>query len=301
MWFKNLQIYRLPAGWNLTAARLTEQLARYPFQPCGSLDMQSRGWISPRGDDSLVHSLGGQMLIAFGAEQKLLPASIINQFAKDRSDEIEEQQGYKPGRKQLREIRERITDELLPRAFSRRRTTFVWIDPVHGWLAVDAANAAKAEEVLELLRKSVDDLPLSLPKTRLSPVTAMTGWLASGEPPPGFTIDRDCELRASGEEKATVRYSRHALDADEIRSHIAAGKLATRLALTWNDRVSFVLTEPLQIKRLAFLDIVQEEAESQAETADEQFDADFALMTGELARFLPDLVEALGGEAGESA
>ena len=301
MWFKNLQIYRLPAGWNVTAARLAEQLARHPFQSCGSLDMQSRGWVSPKGDDSLVHALGGQMLIAFGAEQKLLPASIINQFARDRAAEIEEQQGYKPGRKQMREIRECVTDELLPRAFSRRRTTFVWIDPAHGWLAVDAANSGKAEEVLELLRKSIDDLPLALLKTRLSPVGAMTGWLASGEPPAGFTIDRDCELRAPGEEKATVRYSRHALDAEEIRSHIAAGKVATRLALTLNDRISFVLTDLLQVKRLAFLDIVREEAESQAETADEQFDADFALMTGDLTRFLPDLVEALGGEATESA
>lgn len=300
MWFKNLQLYRLAAGWDISPARLAEQLARHPFQSCGSLDMQSRGWVSPRGDDSLVHALGGQMLIAFGAEQKLLPASIINQFTKDRAAEIEEQQGYKPGRKQMREIRENVTDELLPRAFSRRRTTFVWIDPANGWLAIDAANAAKADEVLELLRKSIDDLPLSLPKTSLSPVTAMTGWLASGEAPAGFTIDRDCELRASGEEKATVRYSKHALDADEIRQHIAADKLATRLALTWNDRISFVLTEPLQVKRLAFLDIVQEEAESQADTVEEQFDADFALMTGELSHFLPDLVHALGGEVAET-
>ncbi len=300
MWFKNLQIYRLPATWGITADRLAEQLSRHPFQPCSSLDMQSRGWISPRDDGSLVFSLNRQMLIGLGVEQKLLPASVVNQFAKDRVAEIEEQQGYRPGRKQVREIKERITEELLPRAFGRRRTTFAWIDPVNGWLVLDAANAAKAEEVLELLRKSVDDLPLSLVRTQRSPVSAMTEWLASGDAPSGFTIDRDCELRATGEEQATVRYARHALDAEEIRRHIAAGKQATRLALTWNDRISFVLTEQLEVKRLAFLDLIKEEAESQAETADEQFDADFALMTGELARFLPDLLSALGGESAEA-
>jgi recombination associated protein RdgC len=300
MWFKNLQIYRLPSAWNITADRLSEQLARHPFQPCSSLDMQSRGWISPRDDGSLVFSLNRQMLIGLGVEQKLLPASVVNQFAKDRIAEIEEQQGYRPGRKQVREIKERVTEELLPRAFGRRRTTFAWIDPVNGWLVLDAANAAKAEEALELLRKSVDDLPLSLVRTQRSPVSAMTDWLATGDAPSRFTIDRDCELRATGEEQATVRYARHALDAEEIRRHIAAGKQATRLALTWNDRISFVLTEQLEVKRLAFLDLIKEEAESQAETADEQFDADFALMTGELAQFLPDLLAALGGEAAEA-
>ena len=105
------------------------------------------------------------------------------------------------------------------------------------------------------------------------------------------------------EEKAAVRYVRHPLGDEvgaEIKSHLAAGKLPTRLALTWDDRISFVLTEKLEIKRLAFLDLLKEEAEKSAEHADEQFDADFALMTGELVRFLPQLVEALGGEQVEA-
>ena len=88
---------------------------------------------------------------------------------------------------------------------------------------------------------------------------------------------------------------------EQIRAHLAAGKLPTRLALTWDERVSFILTEKLEIKRLAFLDVLKEEAEKNAEHADEQFDADFALMTGELSRFLPQLAEALGGEMQEAA
>jgi recombination associated protein RdgC len=201
----------------------------------------------------------------------------------------------------MREIRERVADELLPRAFTRRRTTYAWIDPVGGWFIVDAANPAKADELLETLHKSVDDLSLVLVKTRLSPASAMTGWLAADEAPASFTIDRDCELRAPGEEKATVRYVRHLLESGEIRRHVEAGKQATRLALTWNDRISFVLHESFQVKRLAFLDILKEQSEQNAETVDEQFDADFAIMAGELSRLLPDLVNALGGEANEAA
>jgi recombination associated protein RdgC len=129
----------------------------------------------------------------------------------------------------------------------------------------------------------------------------MADWLASGEGPTGFTIDRDCELKAVGEERASVRYARHPLEGNEIKDHLTAGKLPTRLALTWNDRISFVITEKLEIRRLTFLDILKEEAETAAEVADEQFDADFTLMTGELSRFLPDLIQALGGEVAEKA
>lgn len=295
MWFKNLSVYRLPANWALDLTKLEEQLSRQALQPCGNQDRESQGWVSPRGDDRLLHVLNHQVLIALGVEQKLLPGSIVTQFANDRAADIEAQQGYKLGRKQMRELKEQITDELLPRAFVRRRTTWAWIDPVNGWLVVDAATPLKAEELLERLNKTLDDLPARTLHTELSPGAAMTDWLLAGEAPSGFTIDRDLELRAIDEGKATVRYVRHALEGEEIQQHIAAGKTATRLALTWNDRISFVLSEQLQIKRLAFLDILKENTE-QGETADEQFDLDFALMSGELAKMLTDVVDALGGE-----
>jgi len=296
MWFRNLQIYRLSSDWNVAAQQLDEQLAKHIFQPCGSMDMQSRGWVSPSGDERLAHALNGQIMLALRMEQKLLPGSVVNDLTKDRIVEFEQQQGYSPSRKQAREIKEQVAEELLPRAFARRRTTYVWIDPAHGWLAIDAASAAKADEVLEMLNKCITDLPLSPLRTERSPAAAMTEWLTTHEAPAGFSIDRDCELRSPVEENATVRYVRHPLDAEEISKHITAGKQPTRLALTWDDRISFVLTDRLEIKRLAFLDILKEEAEASAETADEQFDADFVLMTGELARLLPAIVAALGGE-----
>ena len=296
MWFKNIFIYRLPTDCTLTAATLQEKLALKPLQPCSGLDKQSRGWVSCRGDDRLVHVANQQILFALGVEQKLLPATIINRFVKERIADIEAQQGYKVGRKEKKDIKEAVTEELLPRAFAMQRATFAWIDPVNGRLIIEAASSAKADELLEQLGKTVDDLPVKLLHTELSPVAAMTNWLAGENAPAGFTIDRELELRATGESKATVRYANHALEGEEILAHIAAGKRATRLGLTWNDRISFVLTEQLQIKRLEFLDIIKEESTTLADNADEMFDLDFTLMTGELARMLADLTEALGGE-----
>ena len=298
MWFRNLQIFRLGTGWEYTSDQLAEAMLRGQFHGCGATDRTSRGWVPPRGNDGeMVFVVGRQQLIALGIEQKLLPAAVTRQYADAKLQEIEAAQGYKPGRKQAKEVWEQVELELLPRAFVKRGLTYVWIDPVGRWLVVDAASSARADEVIEHLKLSLGELPLSLLKTQLAPGTAMTQWLAAGEAVGSFTIDRDCELQASADERPVVRYVRHNLDSDEVRAHIAAGKNATRLALTWNERVSLVLTEQLQIKRVAFLDVLKEDAERQAENGDDLFAANFALMAGELAQLLNHLVDALGGEA----
>lgn len=294
MWFRNLQLYRLPKNWAGKLSELEEQLSSLTLQPCSANELQSIGWVSPSDDGALVHAVNRQWLLALGVEKKLLPASVVKQFANERAKAIEETAGHRVGRKEMRELRESMAIELLPRAFIQRRSTYGWIDPMNGWLVIDAAAPAKAEEFLEHLRKSVDALPARLLQVTQSPSAAMTGWVADGEAPRGFTLDQDLELRSA--EDATVRYAKHPLEGEEIRQHIADGKVVTRLAMTWGDRISFVLNEKLQIKRLAFLDILKEQSDAQAENEAERFDIDFTLMSGEVARLLDDLLEALGGE-----
>ena len=294
MWFRNLQIYRLPRNLEGSSEALDESLAKSALHPCGPTEPQCVGWVAPSRSGALVHAINRQWLVALGVEQRLLPTTIVRQLAADRAKTIEEAEGRRVGRKELRDLCEALTIELRPRAFIRRRTTFGWIDPINGWLVIDAGAQAKAEEFLEHLRKTVDGFPASLLKTALSPSSAMTGWVAGNEPPPGFTIDQDIELRSA--ENALIRYTRHSLEGKEIREHIGEGKVVTRLGMTWNDRISFVLDEKLQIKRLSFLDIIKEETDGLAENEDERFDLDFTLMTGELTHLLEALVTALGGE-----
>lgn len=300
MWFKNLQIYRLPAPWAINADELESHLAPQAFTACSSLDMQSQGWVPPRNNEKLVHVVNRQLLLKLDTEKKLLPSTVINQVTKVRAVELEEQQGFPPGRKQTKELKEQVTDELLPRAFSVVRSTWVWIDPVNGWLLVDAGSPSKAEEVLKLLFKAIPKFPLETLRTVMSPGAAMTDWLVSDEAPNGFTVDQDTELRSTAESKATVRYVRHALEAEDIRRHIEAGKQCTRLALTWADKVSFVLTENLSVKRIAPLDVLKEDSEIAGKNDDERFDGDFMLMSGELAKLLAALVDALGGQLKEN-
>ncbi|VFR22485.1 DNA recombination-dependent growth factor C [plant metagenome] len=296
MWFKNLKTYRLTSAWKLSAEELEAKLAPAAFVSGNALEMQTLGWVPVREDGPLVHSVSGQMLLSLRTEKKLLPTTVVNQVAKARAQELEAQQGFKPGRKQMKDLKEQVFDELLPRAFSITRDTRVWINPTGRWLVIDAAASAKADEVLGLLAKSVDPFPVEPLYVEISPAAAMTGWLASDEAPSNFTIDQDTELSAGGDSRAAVRYVKHTPEPDDLRRHIASGKQCTKLALTWADRVSFVLTEGLDVKRVAPLDVLKENTDSAGLAEDQRFDTDMALMTGELTKMLDDLVEALGGE-----
>jgi len=296
MWFRNLRLYRLQRELHLDLAQFEAALARRPLARCGSFEMASRGWVFPSHDGVFVHAVNRQWLLALGVEQKLLPGSVVRQTAQERAALIEAEQGRKVGRKEMRDIAERVTEELMPKAFVRRRTTWAWLDPVNGWLALDAGSDARADEFMETLLTTLDDIAPRPLQTQVSPIAAMTDWLAGGEAPAGFSLDNDLELRSASESQAAIRYVHHALSGPEIAEHIAAGKIATKLGMTWNDRVSFVLTDKLHIKRLAFLDIIKDQAEQSAASAEEQFDADFALMSGELVQLFGDLVIALGGE-----
>ena len=301
MWFKNLQTYRLPRNWSMTADALAEQLAGYSFTPASSNELLREGWAPPRPDGGLVHSVNGQFLIKLQTEKKLLPATVINQVAAARAAEMEEAQGFAPGKKAMKELKERVADELLPRAFPIAGATHVWIDPKAGWLVVDAASPTKADEVIKLLLKSVDRMPLESLRVQRSVVGAMTGWLQDDEAPAGFTVDQDAILRATGESRAQVAYKKHTLEPDDVRRHIAAGKQCTRLAMTWDSKISFVLDESLAIKAVRPLDVLTETDKDSPRNDDERFDGDFALMAGELAKLLADLVVALGGEAAMDA
>ena len=299
MWFKNLSIYRLPRNYSITFKKLCTSLSKQSFSDCGSGDMSSSGFISPRENGDLVHAVSKQFLMKFATAKKLLPVSVINAATKARAAELEEQQGFAPGRKALRELKERVTEELLPRAFTVHTSTNVWMDPINGWLVVDSSTPSKCDDVIKALLKSVDTFPLESFRVNLSPVSAMTDWLSGNEAPSGFTIDQDADLTAHKENKAKVRYMHHTIDAEDVQRHIAAGKQCTSLALTWKDRISFVLSEALVIRKIRALDILDEKADSQSSNEDERFDADFLLMTFEIANLINDIVFALGGEVND--
>ncbi|MEP7246447.1 MAG: recombination-associated protein RdgC [Gammaproteobacteria bacterium] len=302
MWFKNLVVYRLPADWSMSASELEDMLSRRTLQPCSPFEMFSRGWVPPASTGRLLHTVNQQHLIALGVDQKLLPGAIIKQVAQERAALLANEQGFPVGRRQMRDLRMRVTEELRARALTRRRITRAWIDPENGWFIIDAAGAARAEELVETLRDTIGSLSVTFMDTAKSPQQSMSSWLMHGDAPTRFSIDQDLELQSADATKATIRYTRHPLDAREVQAHLKAGKFPMKLGLTWSDRISFVLTEKAQVKRLEFLEMSSDAADTSDEIdAAEQFDIDFAVMAGELAKLLDDLGEALGGQPARQA
>lgn len=299
MWFKNLSLYRFVQRFSWDAEEIDARLAARAFRPVAELELSFTGWVSPLGHERppAVHATGGHLMFCARKEEKVMPAAAVRDALDARVREIEQREGRPVRGRRRAEIKDDVVFEMLPRAFTRSGMTFAWVDPREGWLVVDAASPRKAEELIGLLRETLDTLPVVPLTVATAPPAVMTGWLTTGEIPGGFQVEDECDLLDPGEDRGTVRVRRQDLGSDEIRTHLDAGKLVTQLALTFEDRLSFVLDQRLTVKRLKFLDVVQEAArEVDAESAAERFDTDFAVMSLELARFLPRLVEAFGGE-----
>ena len=292
--FKNLIIYRITPDWQIDLLQVEAALAQLPFMECGATQERSWGWAAPRGDahGAMAESIAGQWLLRFMVEAKVLPGSVLARRVQEKAARIEQETGRKPGKRESRDLKEEAKLDLLPMAFTKQSAMWVWIDTEARFLVLDTSSQSRADEVASALIEALPGLALALLHTQTSPAAAMAQWLSTQEAPPGFSIDRECELKSADAEKAVVRYARHPLDIEEIQAHIAAGKLPTKLALSWDERVSFVLTEGLQIKKLAFLD-----AATQGQSDGGGFDADVALATGELRQFIPELIEVLGGES----
>jgi recombination associated protein RdgC len=296
--FKNVTLYRMAPGWAPTPEAMEAALDAARFVPCGASQDRSVGWVEPRGEahGPLVEAVAGQRILRFVIETKSVPGSVVREKAQEEADHIEATTGRKPGKKETRALREDALLSLLPQAFPRRSSMWVWIDPANGWLVTDASSQGKVDELVTALVQAFDGLAITLLQTTVTPQTAMTQWLAATSPdawPEGFHVERECELKSADEEKSVVRFTRHNLATDEVRQHIAEGKLPTRLALSWEGRIGFVLTEAMQLKKIAFLEGVFDDRANDDESG---FDTDVALATGELQKLIPALVEALGGE-----
>ncbi|OYQ41062.1 recombination-associated protein RdgC [Rhodoferax sp. TH121] len=294
--FKNLQLYKI------IQAAITEDFAEAlearGFVPCGASQEKSVGWVPPRGGehDEFAPVIGGHTILKLTTEVKTVPGDVLQRKVDEQVAHIEQTTGRKPGKKERREIKEDAKLALLPMAFSKRSSTLIWVNSKDNYIAIDASSQSKADDAITELIKALDGLALQLVNTNVSPASCMAQWLVEQEPSHGFTIDRECELKACDESKAVVKYGRHPLDIEEVAQHIRLGKMPTKLALTWNDRVSFVLTEGMALKKLTFLDLCFEDSASKGDHAEDHFDADVAIATGELSKLIPDLLEALGGE-----
>ena len=263
------------------------------------MDMQSYGWTAPLGrhGQQLVHAANGYIMICARKEEKIIPAGVVKQLLDDKVATIEAAEARELYRREKMRMKEEIIVDLLPRALSRISHQFAYIDVRNNLLIVDSASPAKAEALISQLRNTLGRFPASPVKIKQSLSACMTRWLNGEALPRDYVLGGDCELKHPDPDGGVISCKHQDLEAGEVRNHIKNGKFAVKLALQWNERLTFVLHEDMSIKRLRFEDIIKEaESETEADDAVSRFDLDFSLMVLELAAFLPGLLEALGGE-----
>lgn len=299
MFFKNLQVYRFTRPLEQDADTLEKNLAEFTFKPCGSQDISKLGWVFPMGKagSMYTHLAAKQILICMRKEEKMLPAGVIKDQLNERIEAIELEQGRALKKKEKDSLKEEIIMQLLPRAFSRTSQTFAWIDPEADMLYVDASSTRKAEELISLLRKTLGSLPVVPIQLKNQADVVMTDWLNEGNIPANFSLEDEAELCSALEGGGIIRCKQQDLLSDEIKNHLAADKFVTKLALNWADSISFVIGEEFALKRIKFADVLQEQNEDiDKDDFAARFDADFALMTGEIKQLIPAVIDAFGGE-----
>lgn len=297
MWFKNLRLYRLLDTWTLSADELNTKLAEFCFNPCGNLDPMRYGFEPPLGrhGSEYVHTANGYIMICAKKQEKILPSGVIKEQLEDKVLAISEAEARPVGRKERDSLKDEIIFSLLPKAFTKSSLDFAYIAPQEQLIVVNTSSAKRAEDLISKLREALGSLR-TLPITaKNTPTQVMTHWLRESKAPHQFELGDECELQAPKDGRV-IRCKKHDLTADEMLNHVNSGMAVTKVALTWKDAIHCIIDDQLAVKRLKFEDAISDQANDRnPETKAEQFDADFAIMTLELKKFIHALLTAFGG------
>ena len=313
MWFRNLLIYRITqeiaAFVQGIKAGADDELAEHPLEvalhskparPCASQELSTYGFIAPfgKGEDApLVQVSGDFLLIATRKEERILPGNVVREAVAEKVEQIEADQGRKVYKKERDQIKDEIIQAFLPRAFIRRKATYAAIDTKSGLIYIDAFHPGRAEDLLSTLREVIGSLPVRPITTKLAPASSMTDWLKTQKAADKFFVLDEAKLSDTHEDGGTIAARRQDLTSDEIQLCLISGKVVTQLSMAWEDKLRFVLDDRMTIRRLAFEDLLRDQAEQDGgDDALGQQVASFVLMMLTFREFVPALLEALGGE-----
>lgn len=296
MFFRNLSFFRLPAPAPSAVADLEARLAEFPLKPVGPLEFESRGFVPVMGQSAsaMTHSASGCTWITLGTNARLLPAAVVNAALAKKIAEVEAKEGRKLGGKARKQLKDDLIHEMLPKAFVKEGRVSASIDTDHHFIVVDASSKKSAEGVVSAVREALGSFPAIPISPAAPPRLVLTRWLRGEPMPNGLTLGDECELKDPVEGGAVVKASRHELDEnEEITKHLDTGMQVSKLALTLNGTISFVLGEDLIVRKLKFLDGAVESLENtERDSLEAELDARYALFSGEIAVLFAVLEEA---------
>lgn len=294
MWFKNLYFFAFTRPFEWSEQDIEKQLSEHLFTPCASTEQSHFGWVNALGKhgSTVVHGVNNNFLLCARKEEKILPAPVIKDQLEAKIALHEQEHSRSATKKEKEQFKEDIIFELLPRAFSRVTDTHAYISPEHNIIVINTGSRGKAEDFLALLRKALGTLPVTSVSPEKAPDEVMTDWVAGTELGDNFNLGMEAEFNALGDDGAVVRVKNQDLASDEIKAHLDADKYVVKVALEWDNAISFILCDDLAIKRLKFFDVLQEQNDDiDSDDIIAKLDADFSLMAGEINRLIDDLLK----------
>ena len=302
MWFKQIQLFQLADSANISVNNLLEKLKVFAFRPCLPSISSSTGWVSPVDSEDanspLIRSINGYTMVCLQIEEKILPASVIRHELAKKIHKIEKEEDRKVRHSEKLTLKDELIMTLLPRAFSKFIKLYAYIDPKNHRIIFGTANAKRAEQFISFFNKTLTDNVCSIEINKISPI--MTHWLKNQDYPTSFSIEKSCVLQDPAQQGRVIRCQQQDLFTISVQSLIKDGCEVKQLAVNWQDRVNFVVSDDLSLKSIKFQEeILFQAKEMEAETKEQLFDADFLIMTDIISLVLNDLLAVFTANSAE--
>jgi recombination associated protein RdgC len=293
MWFKQAQIFAFKSTKTLDANELIQDLDSLAFRACIPGLASTYGWTSPLSEEGapLVYSVNDFLLVCLQFEDKVLPASVIRQEVAEKIKEIETKEERKVSALQKQAIKEQVTLNLLPRAFSKLSRTYAFIDLKNNWLIIDTTSSSKIETFVEFFKRSVLGTELTaIEIKKIAP--ELTKWLINNQVPQPFIADKSCVLRDPAQQTKVVRCTNQDLFIGGIQTLLRDGNQVTEVSLNWHEHVTFTIVDNFTLKSIKYHDEVLELAKENYDESEYQcFVSDFIIMSSTLRDVFTDLLK----------
>lgn len=294
MWFKQVKIMQLSERFRYQPQDLAQKLEALAFTPCLPSLPASQGWVAPVNEENapFVQTINGYMMLCFQIEEKILPASYVQQELLKKVKEIEAQEGRRLRQKEKYALKDELVVTLLPRAFSKLVRIYAYVDPANQWLIFGTNNEKRIEQFRSYFVRSLNEDLQSLPIKSLA--GTLTQWLKTQNYSSNFALEKACLLQDPNQQNRIIRCQHQDLLAPSVQAFIKDGCQVKQVALSWQDRIHFVLAEDFSLSGLKYQEELLSEAKDlEAESLQQKFIADFLIMSGSLAALLKDLQGAL--------
>lgn len=299
MFFKQAIFYRITERLEVGAEELAAALAAKAFREPAETEAATYGFVEPLPRvDGLVQSAGPAMLIAARHAKRDLPKAVVDKALAEKIEQIQQEEKRKVYKAEKDRLRDDVTVALLPRAFVKYKTIHAYI--VDNLIVIQSGTYSAAEDFLSALREALGSLQVRPVSSKVQPSSVMTSWLVQQTAGNGFFVLSDCELVDTGEDAGVVRCKNQ--DLGDMSERLLGGeegdaRIVTKLALAWEDKLTFTLAHDLTLKGIKFGDLLEEQAGADGGDDDAGIAiASIAIAAGTFGELLPRLLLAFGGE-----